>query len=190
MIIFADTGLPMISVFLPAAWLMLIPIILIEAFIGLKVAKLTFRQTVYGATVGNLFSTLLGIPITWSVLAGIEGQWFGTAMGLDSFAAKLYAVTLQAPWLTPYEDDLAWMVPAAVVFLAIVFWLMSVVSEYLILRIVLRIVKPAALWRWMWIANTASYVLLLSFIFLLAILGPVASWIFHFFQPVTDLIIH
>ena len=177
----------MISVFLPAAWLMLIPIILIEAYIGVKVAKLTFRQTIFGATIGNLFSTLLGIPMTWSVLAGIEGQSFGTAISLDSFAAKVYAVTIQAPWLIPYEDDLAWMVPSAIVFLAVIFWLMSVVSEYFILRIVQRTVQPAALWRWMWIANTASYVCLLSFIFLLALLGPLASRIFHLFQPVTDL---
>ena len=44
MAIFADMGLPMISLFLPPAWLAIIPIILIEAVVGVRVAKLPFRQ--------------------------------------------------------------------------------------------------------------------------------------------------
>lgn len=159
----------MISAFLLPAWLALIPIIFIEARLGVRIANLSVRQSTYGAIVGNLFSTLLGIPITWSILVAIEMRWFGVARGLDTFFSKVYAVTLQSPWLIPYEESLVWMIPVATIFLAFIFWMMSIVSEYLILRIILRKVQPAILWKWMWIANTASYVFLLLFLCLLTL---------------------
>jgi len=55
----------------------------------------------------------------------------GEAHGLDTFLKKLYAVTVQAPWLIPYEKN-DWMLPAAQLFLLIPFFYMSWKVEFFI----------------------------------------------------------
>jgi hypothetical protein len=184
--LFADAGLPMISYFLPAVWLAIIPIILIEAWVGVRVAKLPFRQSLCGATVGNLFSTLLGIPLTWMALAIVEFRYFGAAKGLGTFSTKAYAVTFQAPWLIPYEEDLVWMAPIAVVVLSVTMWLISVVSEYVIVKRISPSVPSATLWRWMWRGNAASYAFLVLLVFALPLLGPIAAWMQGLANPIAD----
>src|SRR5437879_349487 len=99
----ADVGLPMIAVYLPPAWLALIPIILIEARIGAKMLDVARGRLLIASAVANSVSTLLGLPLAWLALATIEGVFFGTARGLDTSIHRVYAVTIQAPWLIPYE---------------------------------------------------------------------------------------
>lgn len=189
MILFADIGLPMISLVLPAAWLLLIPVILIEAGVGVRVLHVPFRKILPATAVANCFSTLLGIPLAWLVLAIVEGVFFGTAKGLDSLWGKIYAVTVQCPWLIPYEDELVWMVPIATVVLAVPLWAMSVGSEYWIAKRMLPEVSSALKWQWMWKANIVSYVLLLAVIAALPILQPVFGWAYAVLTPVTDFLI-
>lgn len=80
-------------------------------------------------------------------------------MGLASVWAKVYAVTVQAPWLIPYESDFGWMIPAALFTLAILFCVMSVLVETPIVSRVTRI-ELHRMWSSMWITNVASYLLL------------------------------
>jgi hypothetical protein len=189
MLILADAGVPMIMVFLPSAWLALLPVIAIEAAIGMRMVQVPFRRSLGCVAVGNLFSTILGMPATWLILAVIELMWFGTAEGLGSVAAKIYAVTIQSPWLIPYEDHLAWMMPVAAAVLAVIFYTMSVVSEYFIIRRILPDISSSILWRWMWTANAASYVFLLMFIFAALWLGPAMKWITMLFAPITNWLV-
>lgn len=182
--LFADIGLPMISLILPAAWLLLVPIIVLEALVGVRVTKTPFRQTVFAAAVANLFSTILGIPLAWFTLALVEGLLFGTANGLDSFWAKIYAVTIQSSWLMPYEKDLDWMIPIAAIVLAVPLWMMSVVTEYFIVKRMLPELPAALKWQWMWKANAVSYLFLLAVIFASPVLGPVVGWFYTVLQPV------
>jgi hypothetical protein len=107
----------------------------------------------------NVVSTIIGVPLLWFLLATVELVCCGGALGLGNVWAKVYAVTVQAPWLIPYEKELGWMIPAALCTLAVVFIVMSVLVET---PIVSRIVKISGrrVWKSMWAANVGSYVLL------------------------------
>lgn len=155
----ANIGLPMIAVFLPPLWVALIPIILVESAIVAKGARVPFGTSVGAVALANVVSTIVGVPVLWFLLATIELLCCGGALGLGSAWAKLYAVTVQAPWLIPYESDFGWMIPAALVTLAIVFAVMSVLVET---PIVARVTKTERrrMWGSMWIANVVSYALL------------------------------
>ena len=191
MMLLADIGVPMIGVIWPGAWIALVPVILIEARIGRRILGTEPRRTLYAASAANLFSTLLGIPLTWLALALVEGMGFDAAEGLDTPWRVLYAVTVQSPWLIPYEGALVWMVPVAAVVLCVPLWLMSAASEYVIVRRFFPEARPADLWRWMLRGNAASYALLL--LILLVISTPPVwaclGWVYHLLRPATDVLI-
>jgi hypothetical protein len=155
----ADMGVPMIALFLPPMWVALVPIIVVESFIIYRVVRVPFRRALLALTAANVVSTLVGVPIAWFVLAIGEMVCCGGAIGLSTPLAKIYAVTLQAPWLIPYESDLGWMIPIALVTLAIVFAALSIVVETPIAARILRL-PPRSMWRGMAWANVGSYVLL------------------------------
>jgi hypothetical protein len=164
----ANAGLPMIAVYWSLAWLAFLPILLIETWIGVRMLKSPGARTFGAVTAGNLLSTLLGIPLTWLALVAIEMKWFGDRAGVDSLAGKVYAVTAQAPWLIPYEGHLRWMIPAAVVVLSIPFCLISIVSEFLVARLILRDQPGWRLFAWQVRANAVSYLLLIVVTLILA----------------------
>ncbi len=115
----ADAGVPLVAIFLPPLWLGLVPIIFIEAFVNCRLLLIPFRRTLLPATLGNLASAIVGIPLTWVFLAAFEiffGSHFPPNL-LGSTGAKVLSVTIGAPWLIPYEPDLWWMVPVALAFL-------------------------------------------------------------------------
>jgi hypothetical protein len=69
----------MIAVYWPPAWLASIPVVLIEGFAGFRILRVNFGRVIVASAVANLFSTLLGIPLTWLALALIELLAFGSA---------------------------------------------------------------------------------------------------------------
>ena len=136
-----NMGLPMI---LPAMYLMvlgLIPIVLIEALVISKQLRVPYVRSLKSATLGNIVSTVIGIPVTWFLLLVIE-------MSLASFAPDviprpvseflfqhkdILAVTVGAPWLVPFglQD---WMIFAAMAFLLIPFFFASWAVEYQVIK--------------------------------------------------------
>jgi len=131
----ADIGVPMVFVTLPGMLAALVPIIAIESFVLLKRLTITKGFSIKVATIGNLASTILGIPLSWCALALIQMlSGGGSAYGLDTWFQKLIAVTWQAPWLIPYESDLRWMVPAATLTLLIPFFFASWWIEFLVAK--------------------------------------------------------
>src|SRR5208337_3541718 len=91
----ADAGVPLVALFLPPLWLGLVPIILVKAFANCRLLSIPFRRTLLPATLGNLASAIVGIPLTWVFLATLEMFFFGTAHGLGTTGAKVYSVTIQ-----------------------------------------------------------------------------------------------
>jgi hypothetical protein len=181
----ADIGLPMIAIYLPPAWLCFIPIVVIEAVVGIVRFKVAARRAFVAQTVANAVSTVVGLPVTWTVLAVMQLSCCGGAPGLDSPIKRLYAVTIQAPWLIPYESDLHWMVPAAFLVLTIPFYGMSVLSEYLVVRRFFPDLPKRTTWAWVTRANALSYALL-TVVMLLSFLWPsVFEWVYGLFAPVT-----
>jgi hypothetical protein len=110
----ADVGVPMIFLGFPFAALVLVLVILIECWVYSKRLNFGFTQKLKPVAAANLVSTLVGYPLSWALLLGLEFiTTRGSAMGLSSVGGKVIAVTLQAAWLIPYEGDLKWMVPTA-----------------------------------------------------------------------------
>src|SRR5258708_5219035 len=150
----------MIAVYWPPAWLAFIPVVLIEGFVGFRILRVNFGRVAVATAVANLFSTALGIPITWFALALIELFAFGSARGFETPIQKLYAVTVQSPWLMPYGEQSPWIVPVAAAVLSIPMYVMSVLSEYIITRFFFRSVTRRKILRWQLIGNAFSYVFL------------------------------
>ena len=184
-----DIGLPMIAVYWPPAWLAFIPVVLIESVVGLRILRLGFSRIVIAAAVANLFSTLLGIPVTWFALALIELFAFGSARGFETPLQKLYAVTVQSPWLMPYGERSPWIVPVAAAALSIPMYIMSVVSEYVVARFFFRSVTRTKVFRWQLAGNAFSYIFLIGLFVVIFYFGDHFEWLFKAFQGVTNFLI-
>jgi hypothetical protein len=164
MVPFADAGLPMIFVEAQFLVLALIPVVLAEAAVYWWGLQLPWRKAISGSLVANLWSTFLGVPVSWFILLVTQlSVGGGAAWGLKTPLTRLAAVTVQAPWLIPYEESLYWMVPAASLFLMLPFFLASVGIEWLVLRRRWPTVDRGRLTRQVWLANLVSYGALAGF---------------------------
>jgi hypothetical protein len=185
----ADIGLPMVALYLPPAWLCFIPIVVIEAALGILRFKVPAHRAFVAQAVANALTTLIGIPVTWAALAVMEFRCCGGASGLASPMARVYAVTIQAPWLIPYESDLHWMVPAAFVVLTIPFCAMSIVFEYVVVRQFFRHLPKQTIWGWVTRANGLSYAFLIMVMFASTFWPSGVEWTYALFEPVTHALI-
>lgn len=137
----ANVGFPMIAIVWPLFWFALIPIILIEYYAWIKIFDIKLNRKIFGAiSIANVVSTLIGIPITWFILVVIElllggGRAFSN---LNDFWQYFLGVTLQAPWLLPFEGQLYWMIPTACLVLFIPFYFMSCWLEEKVVRYYLK----------------------------------------------------
>jgi len=132
---YANIGVPMIFVTLPMMVVALLPIIIIETVLATPYLKIPFRFLLRLIARANLFSTFVGIPITWFLLVVLErASGGGGASNLNVPESRLLAVTRDAPWLVPYEKQLFWMVPTAQLVLLIPFFFASWWVEYFIIR--------------------------------------------------------
>ncbi len=189
MMLLFDIGLPMISVYWPPAWLAFVPIVLVEAYVGFRIPGIRFGRALIASAVANLFSTLLGIPITWFALALIELLWFGSARGFETPLQKIYSVTVQSPWLMPYAEQAIWIVPVAAAVLSIPMYAMSVLSEYAIVRRFFPTVERKLIWRWQLKGNALSYVLLICIIIGVIWLGDYFGWLYKPFEVIINFIV-
>jgi hypothetical protein len=122
------------------------------------------------------------------LLATLELICCGGALGLSNVWTKFYAVTVQAPWLIPYESEFGWMIPAALCTLALIFVVMSVAVEA---PIVARLTKVplAQVWRSMWLANIASYAALGLAGLAIAIFGLKLDGLHQAFLPLSEAMV-
>jgi hypothetical protein len=156
----ANAGLPMIMVIVPGGALTIIPVIAIEAFVLTRRLRIDGWRALGTSAAANFVSTLVGIPVTWLVLALAEN----TALGQVWFRAMpaWARVVAQSPWLVISGGDpsLPWRVPAALLVLLLPFFLVSWLIEYLVAiegldGVPRAVLRPAVLW-----ANVASYAFL------------------------------
>lgn len=181
----ANIGVPMIAVFLPPLWLSLLPVIVVEAWVVSRWLPLAPGRAFSGSAIGNFASTVIGVPLMWMFLAVFQLALAGTARGLSSIGARAYAVTVQAPWLIPYEEDLKWMIPIALVVLAVPAYALSVLIEW---RCLLPFTDPHHRPRTLRVvaaANAASYAALVVLFAIVLIAGDRLNAIGSLFKPVT-----
>jgi hypothetical protein len=130
-----------------------VPIVLIEAFVLWRVASVQWKRSVIVVAKANVFSTLVGVPIVYVVLLLIQlVSGGGGSLGINALA-----VTLQAPWLIPYEDHLHWMIPAAALYLCVPFFVVSWLSERWCLRRLLKDIDTRVTARATLLGNALTY---------------------------------
>ena len=154
----ANVGVPMLFVSWGAMLLALLPIIVIETCILSMQLGLSLGSSIKVAAIANGVSTLIGIPVAWFLL--VLAQMFtggGSAYGLDTAWKKFLAVTWQAPWLIPYEDDLDWMVPSAGLALLVPFFFASWWIEAWVVSYYVHIPGQVAVSHAVLIANQVTY---------------------------------
>jgi hypothetical protein len=159
---YANIGVPMLFALWPASWLLLLLIIPLEAAVPMGSLGISYRQRLILAASANTVSTVVGIPLTWGLLVFLQIiTGAGSAWGLGTPLQKVLAVTVQSPWLIPYDGNLDWMIPAAAAVLCVPFFFMSVWCENLVARRIVEKRERPQVWRWAWQANGASYALIL-----------------------------
>lgn len=160
----ADVGVPMLFVTFPAMVLALIPVVLVESFALGRLLKRNIASQLASAVTANIVSTILGIPMTWIALVFLQWATGGsTAHGLTGPLHMFLAVTWQAPWLIPYEDQLYWMIPAASLFLLVPFFFVSYFIEAPIVARFQQQIPTGQVRAAVFRANIASYACLAAF---------------------------
>jgi hypothetical protein len=133
----ADAGVPMIFVTLPGMILLLLPIIAAEAFFVIRRTSLEKGKVLWATAIGNVISTIVGVPLTWGALFLCEiAVWMGlaryTRFGDNSWnspISQIIGTVLSAPWIAPVGKSGSWAVPLAALVLLIPFFFVSVWVE-------------------------------------------------------------
>jgi hypothetical protein len=139
-----DVGVPMIVLTFPAMIMLLIPIILVEAWFLHKWLALGAWEAGKSSAIANIASTLLGVPAAWAVMLCVE---FGVGWSVakipslsqasekwNSPVASVVTTLLSAAWLGPDQKNLYWMVPVAVLALMVPTFFASVWIEAFIVQ--------------------------------------------------------
>lgn len=166
----ANAGLPMIIIFWPLLFILFLPIVMIEYGVMKKYTR-SFSPTprlFWPLVMANLFSTLIGIPLTWIALVGME---VGVSLFLPSGTVNLsYIWPLTAPWLYPDTLQHNWMIVTALLILLIPFYFISAWTEGRIMGWMTKNKEHKPHIRnAMWKANFFSYLFLVLFL---------APWLF------------
>jgi hypothetical protein len=175
----ADVGLPMLAYYLPPAWLLLAPVIGVEALVAIWRFAVPARLAIRGATIANVLSTLIGVPLAWSLAAALELRLFAPWWNTRDPSCVLLA-TVQALWILPPIRACAWVFPVAAVLATTLFYAMSVGIEGFILAWVAPAVSARSRWGWSVWGNAASYSLLILATWPLQM--PAFGWVWDAFN--------
>lgn len=166
----ANLGIPLIGAAISLGWFTVIPVAILETVLARNLLRWHFLFALWWVTLANLFTMLLGIPLTWLLVVLLSAITGGGSRGDGSIADFLRSPA----WLGPgYEHDLAWAAPLGLIVLCVPFFLMSWWLEYLFLRnFAADGTKDGRtlLWNFAWKAN------LLSYSFLVVLLIGVMVW--------------
>ena len=136
--LFADAGVPMLFTTLPAMSALLIPIIVIEGFLCKKWLSITTWDAMKSNAVSNLASTVIGIPLAWALMLGVQFATMGVAewkfpnYSGNSPIANAVLFLLSSAWIAPPSQNSLWLIPAATLVLLVPFFLASYGIEYLV----------------------------------------------------------
>jgi len=152
----------MVAVEYPVMLLGFVPIVIVEIAVARWRLGITSRHAMKAAVLANVASTVLGFPLLWVLLVLLQlGLGGGRSYGLQMWWEKLYAVTVQAPWLIPYENDLGWMIPLAGIYLLVPAFFVSVWVERVIYRRFWPEIEKERVNRFCWVTHYFSYAVLL-----------------------------
>ena len=141
-LLLADAGVPMIFLTFPAMVVLLVPIILLEAWLLRKWLGLEIWPAIKSSALANIASTIIGVPGAWAVMFGLEFLLVTSLSRVPSLerlldksqspVANVVGALLASAWLGPSDKDLDWMIPVAALGLLIPTYFISVLIEALI----------------------------------------------------------
>jgi hypothetical protein len=172
LLVLADAGIPMIFVTWPAMVIALVPVIALEALLIRKRVPYEPWPIVRATAAANLVSTILGIPLTWLALVAFEmvvSLALSLKPGIHNWhgpVARAIGFVFSAAWLPPFGITRS-SIPLAALVLLVPFYFVSVWSERLVMKRMLRVtteevapeggVSKTQLWRAVRDANLLSY---------------------------------
>jgi hypothetical protein len=167
---YANAGLPMLAIMWPLLFLAFIPIVLIESYVLRRyLRRVEWRESLKVCTYSNLFSTLIGIPLTWAVLVVVEIFLMFLSDSVPLSDVPLIVIFIvESPWLVPKVSD--WSIPLAGMLLLIPFYFASIWSEHLIVRRLMgQSHNDHELKKAVYAGNQASYGFLLVILLLILV---------------------
>jgi len=155
--------MPMIAFLIVIFGYSFVPMVILEVFWLKRGFALAWATALKAGLFSRLASCFLGVPITWGLLAILQfASGGGMPLGIELPIEKVLAVTLQAPWVMPYEDDLKWIVPLACTFLYIPLLFVFVRVESAVCILLLSLVDPQLIRGTIVRVNLLSYLMLLA----------------------------
>jgi len=136
----ADAGVPMIFLTFPAMLVLLIPVIVIEGLLCKKWLGLTMAEAMKSNAASNLASTIVGIPVAWSIMLGVEFAAIGIAdrsnaiQNWHSPIAQVIWFLVGSAWIGPPSETNLWVIPAATLALLVPFFFASYAIEYIVVN--------------------------------------------------------
>ncbi|MEQ8769189.1 MAG: hypothetical protein RIB60_01625 [Phycisphaerales bacterium] len=164
MLTVANAGVPMIVLHGAVFVFAFVPIVLIELAVLMLITRASFGRLLVTSCVANACSTIVGIPVTWLVLMLLQMMvGGGSAHGLETTGDRIYAVTIQAPWLIPYEEELGWIIPTAALVMLVPFFIMSWLSEWYVALRMLQQADSKRIARGVLLGNIATYLMIAGY---------------------------
>ncbi|WP_292931697.1 hypothetical protein [Noviherbaspirillum sp.] len=163
----ANAGLPMLVIVWPMSVPAFIPVVAIESWVVRRALNISWRVAITQMMKGNLFSTLVGIPLAW--VASVAVEFFLAFLVMNVTDSKSYpphgvgkvgGVIFSAPWLGPFEGS-NWIIPLAMIVLLVPFFFASFWTEAWYVGPNLCPEAPERARRAIWNANVVSYIGLL-----------------------------
>jgi hypothetical protein len=130
----------MISLTFPAMLMLLIPVIVVEGLLCRKWLGLTMPQAMKSNAVSNVASTIIGVPVAWAIMLGVEFATFGIVdhiHAIQNWRSPLASVVwllLGSAWIGPPGEKNLWVIPAACLVLLVPFFFASYGIEYLVVK--------------------------------------------------------
>ncbi len=163
----ANAGVPMLMLAWPLYAFGLIPIVVLESFIGVRELGLSWSRAFSITTIGNLWSTFVGIPLTWLGMLAVEAV-VGLSLGSLEVSGKVEMLFFPflVAWVPGFDN--IWMYYAAFVILSIPFCIVSIWVERKVALRRLPELRAEAVRSWIMRANVLSYGAMVAFTAILA----------------------
>lgn len=164
-IAFANAGLPMLAVVWPMSVPAFIPVVAIESWVVRRALNVSWRVAITQMVKGNLFSTLVGIPLAWVASVAVEFLLMHLVMNATDSTSypphgvgEVGRIILSAPWLGPFREGSHWIVPLAMIVLLVPFFFASFWTEAWYISRNLCPESPERARQAVWRANAYSYI--------------------------------
>ena len=149
-------------------FLALLPTILFETVVLRLWMRASWKQTIPGVALGNVISAIVGVPVSWVLMIGVEYVVFMVGCCpvytvSDTAFDGVARVIASAAALGPSLVQLGWPVPMALAVLLIPCYFLSVWIEYLVIKRRWMDIDRGRLWSGIRLAKGVAYSIMIAF---------------------------